>query len=366
LAGGEAVSVRKRLAVAILVLGCALGAGRATAQSLRYGEDLVWRLASPSDIRQASSIRAKLRKEVAHAEPLFVLSPLPFSEIPTAPDETPLPAKRPKQWYVPPFATIPPPLSPDASAEEKQEYEARMNEQAVVPSIWGDLPLQENERAKVSRWIAPRRVAPGEEFAFRIKEIPPPFSLRRYFDSDEDVFFQVAAYGGTTMSFTAEGAFDAMKQAAAEPEELQGIGKKAFLARIVVIDPASKPPKPPAIDGPPIPQPPPFAEIEPEDRARPDLVDSASAVALEAPSFREIPVADLKGKRISFPVPPKKYFPKGGEVKQSILVLVAYFQDESVTLSFAMEERMGTVQDLVDVAMRAQRKLREEVVAGRD
>jgi hypothetical protein len=156
-----------------------------------------------------------------------------------------------------------------------------------------------------------------------------------------------------------------MKLSAVSQEPMEGFGEQAFLTRIVVVDESTIPPapEPSLVEGPPLPEVPPFPELAPQDQARPELLDSGRAAALNAPAFTDVPVADLEGKRISFPAPPKKYVPKGGKIKQSLIVLVAYYPDEALTLTFAIEERLGTVQDLMAVAMLAQRKLREDIVA---
>lgn len=342
-------------------LACCL-ASPVAAQNL-YGEDLVWRLASPSEIREVTSIGArKLRKESKQADPLFVLLPPPFADIAAAPPSDTTPSPRAKQWELPPWIDVDPALPPDAPESLREEMAARRK--ASEPAdIWSEVPVAGREQVEGSIFLRPRRVAPGEEFVFRNKEIPPAFSLRRYHDGDENVFVELAAYGGTT-SFKAEEAYRAMKEAATKQEPLQGIGEEAFLTQVVVTKDA-KPAEEevPFIDGPAIPKPPPFPDVLPKDQARPDLLDSGRAVALDAPAFNDVAVADLEGKRVTFQKGPKKYVPKGGEVQQSLIVVVAFFPDQAVTLTFAIEERLGSVQDLVAVAMLAQRKLREEVAA---
>lgn len=332
-------------------------------QELLYGEDLVRQLASPGEVRSVTNIRAKLRKESKTAQPLFKYTPLPFSDIATAPDTTRAEVKRPKQWDMPPFASLPPALPPDMPEEIRKQIEAEDDQyyESATPQGFPDLPIEQRE--VIPARLRPRRVDPGEEFVITITEMPPAFSTRRYYESDENVFLELAAFGGTT-SFKAEEAYKAMKQAAVEQTPMEGFGEEAFLTRVVVVDEATRPKEEaPMYDGPPIPEAPPFEEILPEDKARPDLTDSGAAAALTAPAFNDLPVADLEGKKITFPAPPKKYVPAGGKVKQSLLVMVAYYPDEAVTLSFAIEERLGTVQDLMAVALLAQRKLKEEVVA---
>lgn len=350
--------MKKALAIAILV-GLL---SPAFAETL-YGDDLAARLAGPREIREATSIRSKLRKVMDEAPPLFVLTPMAFSDVEVAPDITPIKAEgRPKQWELPPFSSVPPALPPDTPESVRREIE-EANRQPPLPTPAGftEIPIEVPEIPHPM--TRPKALAPGEEFVFRIKEMPEPFSVRRYFESDEDVFFQISAYGGTT-SWKAEEAYRAIKECATRQDPLEGVGAEAFLTRVVVIDPRSLPAEgEDAMNGPALPAAPPFAEIEPEDEARPDLLDSGKTAAMSAPAFSDLAVADLEGKTIAFSEPPKKYTPKGGKVKQSLIVLVAFFKDESLTVTFAIEERLGNVQDLVDVALLAQKNLKEDIVA---
>lgn len=357
-----AIGFRRR-ALALLGGAILLCSASAWGQERLYGEDLVRQLASPGEIRAATNIRARLRKESKTAQPLFKFTPLPFSDIATAPDTTVMETKRPKQWDMPPFPSLPPALPADMPEEIRKEIEASDDRyyEVVTPNGFSDIPLDQPE--VIPYRLRPRKVEPGEEFVINITEMPPAFSTRRYYESDENVFLELSAFGGTT-SFKAEEAYKAMKQAAVEQTPMQGFGEEAFLTRVVVVDEATIPEdEAPMYDGPPIPEAPPFEDILPEDQARPDLTDSGAAAALTAPAFTDLPVADLEGKKVEFPAPPKKYVPVGGKVKQSLLVMVAFYPDEAVTLSFAIEERLGTVQDLMAVAMLAQRKLKEEIVA---
>lgn len=326
----------------------------------RYGEDLVRRLVSPGEVREIVNLSSKqLRKEAKTAEPLLVLTPPPFSDIPAAPPSNTEMSRRPKQWEMPPWPSVDPALPEDAPESLRQEMAARVKQQAPSP-IWDNVPVAGQEVNSV--FIRPRPVAPGEEFVFRNKEIPTPFSLRHYHDGNENIFVQIAAYGGTT-SYKAEEAYRAMKEAATKHDPLEGVGKEAFMTRIVLTDAAPSAPEEPFIDGPPIPEAPPFADIAPEDRARPDLTDSGRAAALTAPAFTDVAVADLEGKKVNFEKGPKKYVPKGGNVIKTVTMIVAFFPDQGVTLTFAIEERLGDIQDLLPIAMLVQRKLTEDIVA---
>ena len=54
-----------------LALACALH-GTAWAQRI-YDEDLTWHLANPGDIHKVTTIKARLKRELKEAPPLFIL-----------------------------------------------------------------------------------------------------------------------------------------------------------------------------------------------------------------------------------------------------------------------------------------------------
>lgn len=319
-----------------LLLSPLVGAQRTTL----YGEDLARRLVSPSEVRQVTGTKARLKNETKAADPLFVLAPLPFEEIKAAPNELGnLTLSRPTSWEVPPWPTVDPASIPIPDETSSGSAE-----------VWPELTA-DGEEAVYSARLRPRAVPLDQQFVFRIKEIPSPFSLRRYFDNEE-VFVEVAAYGGTT-SFKAEEAFRALKEAATRQQKLEGIGEEAFLTRIEVLDKSWVDPKLM-----------PFEELPPSGEVRPDLLDSGKAEALLAPSFQDLPVKDLEGQTITYVEPNKKYLPAQPEVKQSLLVIVSFFPDQALTVSVAMEERLGTVQDLVALSMLVQRRLLYEIKPG--
>jgi len=311
-----------------------------------YGEDLAWQLARPSEIRRITTIKARLKREEKEAEPLFVLTPPPFTEIEAAPNEISDIAIKPKSWDLPPWPVLDPALPDDMSDEERRLLNERRlkHDQA---DVWSEVTPAGGEDEAPSALLRPRNVPLDERFVFRIKEIPKPFSLRRYFDR-EDVFIEVAAYGGTT-SFKAEEAFRALKEAATRQTLLEGIGKEAFLTRIEISDEVEDPNLLP------------FAELEPAGEERPDLLDSGRAEALTAPAFQDVPVGDLVGRRIRYVEPHKRGKGNQSQVRQSLLVVVAFFPDQAVTVSLAIEERLGSVQDLVALAMMVQRKITQEL-----
>lgn len=312
-----------------------------------YGEDLAWRLANPGDIRRVTNIRARLRKESKSADPIFILTPPPFGDIAAAPNELGNQPVRPTQWEVPPWPTVDPALPDDLSLDARRIL-ARRKAETERADVWEEL-APADLRPTNSALLAPRVVPVDQQFVFRVKEIPDPFSLRRYFDT-EDVFIEVAAYGGTT-SFKAEEAFRAIKEAATRQTTLQGIGKEAFLTRIEITDEVPDE-DPDAM---------PFEELEPTGEARPDLLDSGKAEALTAPAFNELPVKDLAGKTITYVEPSKRGRSQDPKVLQSLLVVVAFFPDDAVTVTLAVDERLGTVQDLMRLSMMVQRKLLDEI-----
>lgn len=330
----------------VLTLSLALAAVCSSPAETVYGEDLAWRLANPGEIRRVTTIKARLRREKKEADPLFILTPPPFEDISAAPNKLAGEPQKVKSWEIPPWPALDPPLPANASEAEKRLYQERQKETAT-PDVWAELDAPGGEKEAPSALLRPRKVSLDEQFVFRIKEIPEPFSLRRYYDT-EDVFIEIAAYGGTT-SFKAEEAFRALKEAATRQTKLEGIGDEAFLTRIEVLSEQDDPDYIP------------FEEVAVVGDERPELLDSGSAEALAAPAFQDVPVKDLEGRRITYVEPHKRYRGKESEVEQSLLVIVAFFPDEALTVSFALEERLGSVQDLIAMAMMAQRKLKTEI-----
>jgi hypothetical protein len=312
-----------------------------------YSDDLAWQLASPGEIKRVTNIRARLRKEDKDAEPLFVLAPPPFEEITAAPNIMGNVPVKPKSWDLPPWPTVDPPIPADLPQATRELMAARRKDQTA--DVWSELdPAGDQEPSVLLR---PIEVPVDQQIVVRANEIPPPFSLRRYYDSEE-VFIEVAAYGGTT-SFNAEKAFRALKEAATRQKSLDGVGQEAFLTRVEVFEDTEEEDALP------------FEELAPAGEQRPELLDSGSAEALLAPAFQDVPVKGLEGRRISFADPSKKVYRKDGpEVKQSVLVIVAFFPEQALTVSLSIEERMGTVQDLVAVAMLVQRKILNEIERG--
>lgn len=313
-----------------------------------FDENLAWRLANPGEIRRITNIRARLRKESNKAEPLFVLTPPPFDDIAAAPNKLGNKPVVAKSWEVPPWPTVDPALPKDISPQTLRILEARRNEYDEA-DVWGELAPAGQAKKAPSFLLRPRVVPVDQQFVFRIKEIPEPFSLRRYFDR-KDVFIEIAAYGGTT-SFKAEEAFRALKEAATKQTKLEGIGREAFLTRIEITD------EDPNED----PNAMPFADVEPSGEARPDLLDSSVAEAMTAPAFSDLPVKDLEGKRIKYVEPSKRGRSQDPKVLQSFLIVVAFFPDDAVTVTLALEERLGSVQDLLRMAMMVQSKLKYDI-----
>jgi hypothetical protein len=329
---------QRLIALAITISTMLTGPG--SAETI-YGEDLAWQLANPKEIRRITKIRARLSKETKTAIPLFVLTPPPFEEIEAAPNELSNTVITAKSWDLPPWPVLDPALPDDMSAEERSLLEHRRNNQSGS-DVWSELSPVGGIEDAPSVLLRPRNTTLNQKLVYRIKEIPDPFSLRRYYDR-EDIFVEVAAYGGTT-SFKAEEAFRALKEAATRQTLLQGIGKEAFLTRIEIReddDPEGLP----------------FSDLEPAGEERPELMDSGKATAMQAPAFQDVAVKDLEGRTIVYVEPSKRNRSNEPEVIQSLIVIVAFFPDQAVTVSMAMEERLGSVQDLIAMAMMVQRKL---------
>ncbi len=334
----------------LLVLAC-LSAASAQERETIYGEDLCWRLATPADIRRVTSIRARLRREAKEAEPFFELTPPPFDDIPAAPNQHDYIVKK-TSWSLPPWPSVGPALPADVPESIRKMMEEQ-DQPADRADVFGEI-LPEGEERRYSRRLVPKAVPLDQQTIFRHKTLVEPFSLRRYYDK-ADVFIQLAAYGGTS-SIRAEEAYRAMKEAATRQQKMEGFGAEAFLTRVVITEDLPDEPEE-EID----PNIPPFADLAPLEAARPELADSAKAVALMAPAFQTIEVKDLVGKRVRYPQAHKRYKASTGRVLNSLLVLVAFYPEKSVTLSFAVEERMGSAQDLIALALMVQRRLKEEI-----
>lgn len=308
-----------------------------------YGEDLAWRLANPKEIKRVTTIKARLRRESKEADPLFILTPPPFDDIPTAPDKSRSGNASAKSWQVPPWPTVDPALPDQDPRERNLEPEPSSS-----VGVWSEVdPIGGNNRAP-SILLRPRSISPEERLVFRPKEIPEPFSLRRYYDR-HDVFIEIAAYGGTT-SFKAEEAYRALKEAATGRQDLEGIGTSAFLTRLEIVE---------EIESEDDKQP--FSDLPVRGDSRPDLMDSGQAAALLAPAFQELAVKDLEGRTIKYLDPNKRYRSQDPKVLGTLLAIVAFYPDRALTVSVIIEERLGGVQDLVAIAMLTQKKLKNEI-----
>lgn len=323
----------------------ALAACHSSADTL-YSDDLAWQLASPKEIRKITSIRARLRREAKEADPLFILTPPPFEDIAAAPNELSGQIKiKPKSWELPPWPAVDPPIPADATDAEREYLEARATRN-TEPQVWAELEAPGGEKEAPSALLRPRTVAMDKQLVYLVKNIPEPFSLRRYYDR-KDIFVEVAAYGGTT-SFKAEEAFRALKEAATRQTELKGFGDEAFMTRLEIRENE--------YDSEEIP----FAELEP-GKERPELLDSGKAVAMTAPAFQDLAVKDLEGKTITYVEPSRRGLNPEDEITQTLLVVVAFYPDQAVTVSLALDERLGSIQDLIAMSMMVQRKLTREI-----
>ncbi len=377
----NAVKISRILRRTWLALALSLTAfGSLSAQPLpQYNERLVRELFSPAEIRSSTSIQARLRRTSSDVTTFYRLSPIPFDEIATAPKSSAHNAPTQTSWSLPPWPSLDPPLPETLSPELQRALRSRaggaelpdawpslglphpddISEELRLPregqwvsddrpEIWGELDASSPQRP--SALLRPLPASEDQRFEIVVTEIPDPFSIWRYYD-EPNAFVELAAYGGSS-SFKAEEAFLALREATTGKESLEGIGHEAFLARIEITE---DPPEPePDFTN----MPPPFEDLDPLGGARPDLLDSGTAAALTSPSFKDLPVADLEGRRVSFRDPVKEYRRQHPRVLSRVVVLVAFFPEQRLTLSLAVEERLGTVQDLIALGLLAQRKLR--------
>jgi hypothetical protein len=319
------------------------GAPRAE-EFVRYPENIAWRLVTEREIQEITGCPESLGDEEKAAPALLEPPSQPLEGIEPAPNSSPYAPPLPSQWAVPPFPQMPPALPADAPPEARAAWEKSAADPEPRPEVWSELApeVPQPPSARV-RPLEPQPWKPGSG----PRELPRPFSLRRYHTRSLG-FFQIALYGGGT-SIRAEADFDALKAAALLREPVEGIGEEAFLVRLHL--PAPEPqPSPPAEAAVP------FEEVAPVGRPRPDLVDPGLVRARSAPSFQDIPTelgAEPRPKEEPPTAAPPPEPPRG----PALMVLLAKFPSKGVVLELAMDERLGGLQHLLQIALLVQNRL---------
>lgn len=369
---------------AVLSLGLGLSlllSGQAQSPNL-YPRDLAVILMNENDVETETSLTGGFNKVEESAPSLLGPPVVPLGELPVTETSDVRLRRPPKQWEVPPFPSLEPALPKDLPPEVKDRLERENQAPGPQAPVFGDVAPYNYE---ISAELRPRSTA-ANPLSVEGGDAPVPFSLRRY-QTTKLGFVQVAVYGGTT-SIRAEQIYQSLRAAALNREPLQGFGKESFVARIPA--PAEKAPpqekeKPPAE---PSPSPPPEASAPPDGRgfddiavvgpARPDLVDRGMAESASAPSFKGVPTVlqpkdaspssddrqaedDLDTGEAAGPPTPITRSPLQPNDSQgpSMLVLVAYFPDRAAVLEVAVDERIATLQQLLNLALKAQARLGE-------
>ncbi len=321
-----------------------------------YPRDLAVTLMSQRDVEQEIHPGQRFKRVEESAPSLLGPPVVPLSEVPVAEERPGRSLPPPKQWDVPPFPTLEPALPKDLPPEVLAELQARPT--GPQPEVFGEVAPYSYAP---SAGLRPRTSRPSNMLRTRGSEAPVPFSLRRY--STESLgFVQVAVYGGTT-SIKAEQIYHTLKAAALKREEVFGIGSEGFLARLPLpAEPESSAPKQPQAAEPAPPSSPSvaFGDITPTGPARPDYLDAGMAASSQAPSFRGVPtrieeVAPTPAQTAEDEIEGETATPSEGG--PCVLVLVSYFPDRAAVVELAMDERIGDLQKLLNLARHCQSRL---------
>lgn len=279
--------------VAIVVLACAQLAF--ADDELRYPADLAWRLVTEKEIREATKCSQVLGKAQSHADSLFPQPELVFSEIAPLKNTHAITVQPKTKWSIAPFPSIAPPPPSDIPAEIKASLEAREQRlQAKRPKPDGFQDIEVLGEEVPAATLRPRAQQVSDQFFAPEAVLPIPFSLRRYHTKSYG-FFQIALYGGVS-SLLAERDFNTLKAAAPNRTMLSALAGDAFLTYLAPPE-ASAAPQAQSTethnDVAETKSTPAFGDIKPTGAARPDLLDKGLLLASKAPSFQQIPVDEL-------------------------------------------------------------------------
>lgn len=309
----------------------------ARSQTARYPQEIARRWLTLDDV--AARVDEKVSLEIASGgAPILHAAPVPFQDVGLIPTTHPSvsPQKLPTQWELPPFPLIGPPSASDAPPEAVAD--------AGAPAFQG-VDVAEPPSALLRPLPAP----PKRASTFRDFAIPDALSRVRFTSSLAGVC-QLSVYGGTT-SFAAEDAYRALTAALSSKEELKGVGREALLG--VYEDPSEKPSARPEGPG--------FADIPPVGARRPELMDPGLNAARQAPAFKDISTQPRSGPpALDFSHLPRSAPARPQSVPHSYWVALIYMPDKAVTLELSMDQRLGTPQGLVDLALLLQTRVREQ------
>lgn len=336
----------KRAFAAVLLL---LGVAQA---EIRYKEDLAYDLVSKYEVRRVTHCDDRLNNEIREAPPILQPIEAPLDGIAPVEDDPDRTVMTPNMWKLPPFSSLAPALPMDIPEEVRERLEAdraRAPKVEVAPTFSDVVPAG---FTPASVELRPRRITRKEAVRQQNFDIPTPFSVRRY-QGGEGAFFQISLFGGSW--YKAEKAYNSLRAAAPDRQKLEGIGKEAFLLRLlerdepeVADDEEEKPAKPEI----------PLGAVDVEGQARPDLFDVARLSAAHSPVWQDIPTKIKYVKRPRFRPLEKKYVDKKGALKHEFLIMVAYFPEQALTVELALDGRLGTFQNLVQLSMGLNQKVK--------
>ncbi len=332
-----------------ILLGVVFLVATAVAQpqrsDLRYPPDLAVQLVSEDDVRTVTATNVRLGDVSEEAATLLVSRPIPLSDLTVAVETKPRKLTTASQWDMPPFVEIDPPPPAHLPPAAQELWKKMQDRKAPRPEVFAELP---SNTSAPSALLRPRPAIAGQRrLTSEDLVIPPPFSVRRY--GSGEGFFQIAVYGGTT-SFAAEDAYRALRHAADQREPLQGVGREAFLTHIQApdyVEPVAEDPH--AL---------PLSEIPVVGRPRPDLLDPGLIKSSQAPAF----------EAIGTPARPPKPAPKKAAVKPAeepakkpeVIMLVMFLPEKSVTVEMALDDRLGTVQNLIALGLLVNQKMLQQ------
>ncbi len=372
----------------VLALGLGVGllvSGQAQSTNL-YPKDLAVTLMSEGDVEKETAVDG-FKKVEDTAEPSLLGPPVvPLGDVPVADNQGRL-VPAPKQWEVPPFPSLDPALPKDLPPQIREQMQRDKGPGPAPAPVFGEVAPYDYQ---VSAELRPRAQRPNDMLRVTGGEAPLPFSARRY-TTEAVGFVQVAVYGGTT-SIKAEQIYQTLRAAALNREDIQGVGREGFLTRIAApkeekpVAAASPEPEPSA--SPAAPSRGGFDAIDVTGPARPDMLDPGMAESASAPSFRGVPTrldpaaAPKPTSGTPAPAPANDSASDDLAVDEataassgvtsgtsplmrsnidgpSMLVLVAYFPDRAAVLEVAVDERIANMQQLLNLALKAQTRLGE-------
>lgn len=264
--------------------------------------------------------------------PLAILKKrnVPFEAVGIAPTRVKDNARPKVTWTVPPFATIGPPGTEEATPAAPEVQAPVFAEVDTT----GDSP---------SPYLRPKAGPNKVQARFRDFEIPPAVSRACYASNDAGVF-EFSLYGGTS-SFAAEDAFEALAAALDNKTELRGYGERSMLGEYKeqtqkkYLEEKR------------------FESVEVVGKPQPEAIDPGLNAAKKAPSFKDISTKPLSSGHLDLSKLPK---PKQAPARapRDYWVLLAYYPEKALTLEFAVDKRLGTPQNLVDLANQVHNRLK--------